>query len=201
MATLIILALVVTLCWKAREVAAALDMLRLSSPYPAPAPYEGGSPDRPGHPEIPGGPYAAILSRSPQRDAQTFLKGVAQVYELVVTAFATGNLAPVDYLLGRELAADFADAIAGRRQRGEQLSVTFIGIVGLDIVDGGSDGERLWLDVRIVGQMVSVLRDSLGAVVLGDPLRVVDIPELWTFERQLHSPDPVWQLVATEPKE
>lgn len=201
MATLIVLALVITLCWKAREVADALDMRRWSDFYPEPLPY-GGSPAPPENSaEAPSGPLAEILARSPQRNAETFLKGAGETYELVVTAFASGDLEPVRYLLGDELAADFSAAIAERRQRGEKLAVTFIGLTGLDIVDGGIEGETAWLDVRIVGQMVSVLRDNMGAVLLGDPLRVVDMPEIWTFERNMNVADPVWRLVTTEPEE
>ena len=201
MATLIVLALVITLCWKAREVADALDMRRWSDFYPQ-APSHGPTPS--GLNEAAGtlpSPLTDILARSPQRDAETFLKGAGATYELVVTAFATGELEPVRYLLGDELAVDFSGAIAERRQRGEKLTVTFIGLAGLDIIDGAMEGEMAWIDVRIVGQMVSVLRNSMGTVLLGDPLRVVDMPELWTFERNMNAADPVWRLVTTEPEE
>lgn len=201
MATLIVLALVITLCWKAREVADALDIRRWSNFYPEATPFVGSPASEAEPAEMPSGILAEILARSPQRNAGTFLKAAGQTYELVVTAFATGELEPLRYLLGDELAADFTAAIAERRQRGEKLTVTFIGIVASDIVDGDIDGDTAWLDVRIVGQMVSVLRDSLGTVLLGDPLRVVDMPEIWTFKRNLNAADPVWRLVATEPEE
>jgi predicted lipid-binding transport protein (Tim44 family) len=52
--------------------------------------------------------------------------------------------------------------------------------------------------VRFVSQLVSVTRDKLGAVIDGNPDKVTDVTDVWTFARDITSRDPNWKLVATE---
>ncbi|MBY0430730.1 MAG: TIM44-like domain-containing protein, partial [Rhodospirillales bacterium] len=50
---------------------------------------------------------------------------------------------------------------------------------------------------RFVTDQVNILRDSAGNVVEGDPNRVTEVRDLWTFAREVRSKDPNWTLVAT----
>jgi predicted lipid-binding transport protein (Tim44 family) len=52
--------------------------------------------------------------------------------------------------------------------------------------------------VRFVSQLVSVTRDRDGNVIDGNPDKVTDVTDVWTFARDLASRDPNWKLVATE---
>jgi predicted lipid-binding transport protein (Tim44 family) len=53
------------------------------------------------------------------------------------------------------------------------------------------------LTVRFVSQMISVTRDKAGAIVDGNPEKVTDITDVWTFARDSTSRDPNWKLVGT----
>jgi predicted lipid-binding transport protein (Tim44 family) len=48
-----------------------------------------------------------------------------------------------------------------------------------------------------VSQMISVTRDKTGAIVDGNPDKVADITDVWTFARDTTSRDPNWKLVGT----
>jgi predicted lipid-binding transport protein (Tim44 family) len=52
--------------------------------------------------------------------------------------------------------------------------------------------------MRFLSKLITATRDMAGAVVDGSPETVVDVTDVWTFERTLGSRDPNWQLVATE---
>ncbi len=52
--------------------------------------------------------------------------------------------------------------------------------------------------VRFLSKLISVTRDRDGAVVDGNPEKVVDVIDLWTFARATNSRNPNWKLVATE---
>ena len=54
------------------------------------------------------------------------------------------------------------------------------------------------IKVRFVSQIISVTRDKAGTVIDGDPEKVTDVTDIWTFARNLPSRDPNWKLVATE---
>jgi predicted lipid-binding transport protein (Tim44 family) len=48
-----------------------------------------------------------------------------------------------------------------------------------------------------VSQMISVTRDKAGTIVDGNPDKVADITDVWTFARDTASRDPNWKLVGT----
>ena len=61
-----------------------------------------------------------------------------------------------------------------------------------------STGRAAQVTVRFVSQLISVTRDKAGNVIEGNPEKVIDVTDVWTFARDLASRDPNWKLVATE---
>ena len=59
-------------------------------------------------------------------------------------------------------------------------------------------GKTSQVTVRFVSQLVSVTRDAQGNVTDGNPDKVTDVTDIWTFARDITSRDPNWKLVATE---
>ena len=52
--------------------------------------------------------------------------------------------------------------------------------------------------VRFVSELISATRDREGAVITGDPKRIKEVIDIWTFAREVASRDPNWKLVATQ---
>jgi predicted lipid-binding transport protein (Tim44 family) len=147
-------------------------------------------------------PLARVLGRiclaSGYPGIDTFLDGARESYEIIVQAFASGELEPHAYLLSESVGQTFAAAIRARQARGESCELTFICFQEVDIADAVLDNDTAQISVRFRSHVVSATRDSLGKVLAGDPLRVVQVAELWTFERELRSRARHWVLVATE---
>jgi predicted lipid-binding transport protein (Tim44 family) len=129
-------------------------------------------------------------------DLASFLAGAGLAYERIVAAFAEGELQPVLPLLGPAVRETFVQAVAERKSREETLSTMVIGIAP-EPVDAGLDAGTAWIEVRFVTEMVSATIDHEGKVLAGDPRRVVEVTEAWTFAREVRSLDPNWTLVAT----
>jgi predicted lipid-binding transport protein (Tim44 family) len=129
---------------------------------------------------------------------ETFLEGAKQAYEAIVTGFAKGDIAPAKSLLSEDVYDDFARAIAERNERGETEEVLFIGFRAAEVLDSGMAGGSAWIEVRFVADLVSVTRDRDGRIVAGHPAKIVDVAELWTFERELRSSQPHWLVTATD---
>jgi predicted lipid-binding transport protein (Tim44 family) len=51
--------------------------------------------------------------------------------------------------------------------------------------------------VKFVSEQTNVTRAADGSIVDGNPDRVVEKTDLWTFSRALRSRDPNWTLAAT----
>jgi predicted lipid-binding transport protein (Tim44 family) len=142
-----------------------------------------------------------ICNASGYHGIDVFLEGAKLVYEDVTNAFASGELSPQQHLLSEAVYETFAEAIADRTGRGETAELTFVGVGAADITDAGIGNGQAWIDVRFVGAMVSVTRDAAGNIVAGHPGRVIELAEIWTFERDLRSAGPNWLLTATEADE
>ena len=67
-----------------------------------------------------------------------------------------------------------------------------------DIIGAEQRGSSAQLTVRFVSQLITATRDKDGNVVDGNPDKVSDVTDIWTFSRDVSSRDPNWKLVGTE---
>jgi predicted lipid-binding transport protein (Tim44 family) len=140
----------------------------------------------------------AIAREDNRFDAKHFIAGGRAAYEMIVTAFATGDRRALKNLLSRDVYDGFESAIRDRETRGETAETRFVSIASADIINAELRGRIAQVTVRFVSQLVSVTRDKTGVVIDGNPEKVSDVTDIWTFARDLSSSDPNWKLVATE---
>ena len=114
-------------------------------------------------------PLERIRAVDEHFDKSAFLSGASQAYELVVNAYAKGDMSTLNGLLGTDVAAAFHDAIGERREKGEVLTLSFIGIRELDIADAWLDADLAEITVRFVSELVTVTRAADNTVIDGDP--------------------------------
>ena len=143
-----------------------------------------------------------ILKHDPSFDPEHFVRGARQAYEMIVTAFAEGNRKMLKDLLSREVYEGFVAAIGDCESRGEQIDQSFVGISKADILEAEMKGGTANVTVRFVSQLISATRDRGGEVIAGDPQRIKEVTDIWTFSRDLSTPrarqNPNWRLVATQ---
>jgi predicted lipid-binding transport protein (Tim44 family) len=151
--------------------------------------------------KIAGTPLEAGLTQIKLADREfepvKFVAGARGAFEMIVTAFAEGNLGKVKSFLAREVYDNFAEALA-QRQRAEQTAeTTVVGIKSSDIIEARMDGRTAVVTLKFVSEQINVTRDKAGTVVEGDPTLVNDVTDLWTFARDTRARDPNWTLVET----
>jgi predicted lipid-binding transport protein (Tim44 family) len=143
-----------------------------------------------------------IAKLDPAFDPDTFIRGARQAYEMIVTAFAEGNRKILKDLLNRDVYDGFLRALAERESRGEQVDQSFVGINKADIVESEVKSGIANITVRFVSQLISATRDKAGAILSGDPQRVKEVTDIWTFSRDISSAkalaNPNWRLIATQ---
>ena len=52
--------------------------------------------------------------------------------------------------------------------------------------------------VGTVSELISATRSAAGEVVAGDPKRIKEVTDIWTFARDITAANPNWRLVATQ---
>ena len=176
-------------------------------PLPGLRPEEQAAPETPspdrwkGFAE-PGSPVEegldAIAAADGGFDARGFTEGAKSAYEMIVTAFASGDRRMLKDLLAKDVFEGFAAAIADREKRGETVSTTFVSIDRAEIADARMTARTAQLTLRFVSKLITATRNAEGVIVDGAADKVVDVVDVWTFARETGSRDPNWKLVATE---
>ncbi|WP_235981633.1 Tim44/TimA family putative adaptor protein [Methylobrevis albus] len=139
-----------------------------------------------------------LVSADANFEPDYFLTGASAAYEMIVTAFAAGDRAELKPLLSPEVYAGFVAAIDERERRGEKVESTFVGIDRAEITEAALKSGIAQVTVRFVSKLISVTRSPDGTVVDGDPTKVAEVTDVWTFAREIRSRDPNWKLIATE---
>ena len=141
----------------------------------------------------------AISAADPSFDAKHFITGARTAYEMIVTAFASGDRRQLRSLLSREVFDGFDAAITERERRSETAETRFVSIDGSTITAAElRNRATAQITVRFVSKLVSATRDRAGAVIDGSADRVTDVTDVWTFARDISSRDPNWKVIATE---
>jgi len=180
---------------------------RSTPPPPANAPMPGAPSEGRG-PIIEGtatpvsdAPLAAGLAKlkSADRtfDERAFLKGARGAFEIIVNAFAAGDTGALKPLLNAEVYRSFAEAIQQRQAARETHETNLLTVKDCELTEAGLEGNAAFVTVKFVSDQVNVTRAADGKVIDGDPDRVVEKTDFWTFSRDTRSRDPNWQLVAT----
>jgi predicted lipid-binding transport protein (Tim44 family) len=135
----------------------------------------------------------------PSFDLDQFLQGARAAFAMIVEAFAKGEKAGLRPLLADAVYGEFARAIDDRERRGHALTTELVAVRGAEVTSAGMRGTAARVQVRFVSEQINVTRDAQGEVVDGDPKRIAEVVDVWTFERDARSRDPNWELVETGP--
>ena len=140
----------------------------------------------------------AIAKADARFDPEQFISGAKTAYEMIVMAFAEGNRRLLKQLLSREVYEGFDGAIADREKMKRVVDSSFVGINRADIVDAELKNKTAHVTVKFVSSLITATIGADGQVIEGDPKKVREVTDIWTFAREVSSRDPNWKLVATE---
>jgi predicted lipid-binding transport protein (Tim44 family) len=141
----------------------------------------------------------AEISRVDRRfDTLAFLEGARGAYRMILEAFWKGDKTELRALCDDEVYDSFAAAIDARAKAGESLDNRLIRIEECAITSAGIEGAYARVTVRFRADIAAVTRDAEGHVIAGSLDDAVEAVDVWTFGRDVNSPDPDWLLDATD---
>jgi predicted lipid-binding transport protein (Tim44 family) len=139
----------------------------------------------------------AIAEADPSFGPKSFIEGAKQAYEMILTAFASGDRKMLKNLLEKDVYDGFEQAVAAREAAGNKVDFTFVGLPKIDISHAGVDKRNASVTVQFHAEIVSATHSADGSLVEGSVDQVQNIADEWTFARNPKSRDPNWKLVAT----
>ena len=140
---------------------------------------------------------AEIQGAIPGFEKGEFLAGVRAAFEIIVNSFSSGDKDKLAGLLSDEVFNNFSSAITDREKKGHVSESSLIRIIDTVLLEASiSDGVAL-LTVKILSEQINAIKGEEGEVVDGNPDLVMEVADIWTFSKEMESPDPNWRLVAT----
>jgi predicted lipid-binding transport protein (Tim44 family) len=136
-----------------------------------------------------------IVQRTTDFDPPKFLDQVETAFRAIVTAFAAGDRATLQSLLTDHVYATFEGAITAREAANEKHRTEIKSIISASIESAEIIGDQAAIIVRFVSDQVNLTLDASGNPTDGTEA-VVELTDLWTFERNLKAPGPGWRLGA-----
>ena len=168
---------------------------------PAPAPLDQEPDDV--EPLDPSDPmstaFAAMRDVEPDFSPDDFAEGAKRAYEMLLMAYENGDKSTLETYLSPDVYQGFAAAIDERADQGLTVDARFVGVRDTKIVGArfDEDDQIAEIDIRFVGELITVVRDTEHRIVEGDPNEVRRETDVWTFGRKMGAPDPNWLLIAT----
>jgi predicted lipid-binding transport protein (Tim44 family) len=141
--------------------------------------------------------FRDVATADPTFTPKSFLDGAKQAYEMIVTAYASGDRQTLKNLLEKDVYEGFQRAIAEREAAGQTVDFTFVGLPKVEFSDAEYDRRNVTVTVRFHAEVVSATRDKDGNLVEGNADQVQTIADEWTFARNPKSRDPNWKVVST----
>jgi len=127
-----------------------------------------------------------------------FLEGAKAAYSMVLEAFWRGDKEELRQLCDDDVYQSFAAAIDAREKAGETLDNRLVRIDDTQIRSARLDGRTARISVVFVADIASVTRDKNGNVVAGSLDDAIESRDVWTFSRDVNSPEPDWLLDETD---
>lgn len=132
-----------------------------------------------------------------QISADFFLTAVKSSFEMIIKAFAEGDLKTLKLLLSEKIFQGFEAAILNRKEHNKTLITNLISIDKVEIISAKIFENIASVVVRIVSKQINYITDIDGKIIEGRKDDIIEINDVWTFQKDLTLSDPNWAVVVT----
>lgn len=135
--------------------------------------------------------------KEPGFEFSQFLSGAKGAYEMVLGAFAKGNLDELKLLLSPKVYDAFAGEIQERERRGETYEVSIEGFDRVDVDAININENQAAISVRFRTSQIMITRNAAGDIIENQAAISIPVTEIWTFTRTIGVTEPNWYLSQT----
>lgn len=138
-----------------------------------------------------------IIRQNSEFDLTKFSMGAQDAFVIIVESFAAADRDTLKGLLEPQVYDAFNQALAMREQNGESMATEIHAVRKVEIMDAKIDGRVSYVTLRFIADETCVIRAKDGTIISGDPDRITEMNDIWTFSRLVRSRDPRWLLHET----
>ena len=127
-----------------------------------------------------------------------FIGGAKSAFEMILTAYAEGDLPQLKRLLGYDLLQSFTSSIQSRIAAKESLNITLDELREASILNISVIDQMASITMHFHSVQTRVAKDKNGKTIDSEDTGAREFTDIWTFERDLTLSDPNWKLTETE---
>lgn len=131
-------------------------------------------------------------------DAFSFLEGARGAYGMILEAYWRGDKEELSQLCDSDVYESFAAAIDARVAAGQTLDNRLIRVEEATVTAASFLAPMARITVCFTSDIAAVTRDADGNVIAGSLDDAIQSTDIWTFSRNLNSPEPDWLLDETD---
>jgi len=139
---------------------------------------------------------AAIAAADGGFDQDGFVSGAREAYKMIVTAYAAADKDTLGPLLSEKVMAAWGASIDARADKKLTMTTEIDRLKSAEIVEASLNDNRARVKVAFSAEIASETRDADGTIVEGDLTTLKTVDEIWSFERDVTSPNPNWYLAG-----
>lgn len=140
--------------------------------------------------------FIAILQRT-NITAEFFVNGAKSSFEMILKAFATADLETLKFLLSDKIYAGFETAINQRKAAEKILITNVIAVEKAEIISAMLLDNFASVAVKLTSKQINYITDKNGQIIEGRKDEISEITDVWTFKKDVTSPNPNWVVSAT----
>ena len=126
-----------------------------------------------------------------------FLGGAGSAYEMILMAFQSGKISPVETFLSADVKENFEEAIQARELKGLSIEADFIGLRDTAVKNISFRDRVAEISVSFLADVKSVVKNNNGEIIEGEEADTKKQFDVWVFSREIGSDNPNWILVET----
>jgi predicted lipid-binding transport protein (Tim44 family) len=140
--------------------------------------------------------FEAILKKC-QISADFFLDGAKSAFEMIIKAFAEGDLPTLKLLLSDKIYQGFEAAISNRKEHNKTLITNLIAINKVEILSARIIENNASVVIKILSKQINYITDAQEKIIEGRKDEIIEINDVWTFQKDLNMQDPNWVVTVT----
>ena len=144
------------------------------------------------------GDLKRIYILNPNFSPKKFLKGAKDAFEIIVAAYAKGNLKKVKDLLSPNIFKTFSNISNQRIKKKQTLEHTLISFKSEEIKRIILKSTIVEIAVRFVTEQVNLLKNNKGQTIEGNNDYIENHIDYWIFSKDLKFSNPNWKLIVTK---
>jgi predicted lipid-binding transport protein (Tim44 family) len=129
--------------------------------------------------------------------ATFFLNGAKGAFEMIIKAFASGDLEALKFLLDSKIYSGFEQSVNQRKSAQQTLISNLIAFEKVKIISASKNGKEALVTVKFISQQINCVVDKEDQIIEGSKSEIAELTDIWTFKKDVTVSDPNWLIVST----